>query len=316
MENEALESKSGGTQAPEPPKEKKKTPSKTIGVIALLLLVLLPLIIVSISNASKVYLYVNGFAEGIGGTLHFVKGHRYLVNSEGEYTVPSSFNGRPVTVIDAYAFENNKKLRHLTVEEGITSISEYAFAGCHALETVSLPSTLTDIYSGVFWDCISLEEITLPRELERLCSYAFAGCESLTRVTLPKEYTTNFDGTAFLNCQSIVEFVCPSGSPFTFDRELGLLLAGDSILLFQNINNLEELILPEGVSYIIQANAFLNHPELRKIYIPKGVFLRKDAFLACPSLTVYCEASEWSSWFDAGWNPENIPVVYDSPLGA
>lgn len=312
MENEALESKSSiEYTSEEPPKKKGKIPLKAVIIIALSVLLLVPLVIVSVTLAPTVYLYANGFAERTDGTLHFVKGHNYLINSKGEYTIPSSFAGRPVSAIDAYAFDNNKKLRHLTIEEGITTIAESAFMGCHRLESVSLPSTLLGIYSSAFWDCISLREVTLPNSLETIGSYAFAGCEALTRVALPAKQGIYLDGNTFFGCPSIVEFICPENSSFTFDKELGLLLSESSILLFQNINGLEELSLPEGTGYVIQPNAFAHHPELKKIDIPEGVYIRKNAFFDCPNLTIYAEADVWSSYFEEGWNPENIPVVYN-----
>ena len=50
---------------------------------------------------------------------------------------------------------------------------------------------------------------------------------------------------------------------------------------------------------------------LKSVIIPNGATsIFQEAFVNCPSLTIYCEAlSKPDGWAD-GWNPDNRPVVW------
>ena len=52
------------------------------------------------------------------------------------FTVPSSYNGLPVTRIHDSAFEDNTTLRTVTIPSSIKSIGDSAFEGCSALVKV------------------------------------------------------------------------------------------------------------------------------------------------------------------------------------
>ena len=222
----------------EPPKQKKKHPVRTVLLCVLLAIILLPILTVAIALGPDLLLYAQGYAERDDGTLHFVKGHEYLVNRKGEFTVPSSFRGRKVSVIDGKAFENNKKLRHLTLEEGMVVVQSYAFWGCENLQTVTLPSTLQDIYHEVFVGCTSLETIQVH--------------ENNPYYTFDKD-----NGLLIYQGQTIVYYAAGnSQSSLTIPEGI----TGISTSAFTSANNLTALYIPRDVT--LNPGAFSDCPNL------------------------------------------------------
>lgn len=68
-------------------------------------------------------------------------------------TVPSAFDGIPVTKIESLAFSENDKITSVTIPDSVTSIGADAFHKCINLKTVKLPSNLTELGLDAFSDC-------------------------------------------------------------------------------------------------------------------------------------------------------------------
>ncbi|MDE7422602.1 MAG: leucine-rich repeat domain-containing protein [Lachnospiraceae bacterium] len=93
-----------------------------------------------------------------------------------------------VTKIAGWAFENNNKLKKVTLPNSISIISGYAFCNCTSLTTINLPSKLVDFNgSGVFQRCTSLTSIKIPSGVKYLPTELFEGCKKLKKVELPKK---------------------------------------------------------------------------------------------------------------------------------
>ena len=66
-------------------------------------------------------------------------------------TVPSEFNGKPVTEIGSSCFKANKTIEEVVLSEGITSIGSLAFMRCSNLTKVTIPASVTSIGSYAFY---------------------------------------------------------------------------------------------------------------------------------------------------------------------
>lgn len=64
-------------------------------------------------------------------------------------TIPSEYNGKPVTAIGDGAFAECRWLRSITIPEGVTRIGERAFWGCWDLQ-LSIPDSVTSIGKEAF----------------------------------------------------------------------------------------------------------------------------------------------------------------------
>lgn len=177
-------------------------------------------------------------------------------NSAESVTVPSVFNGKPVTAIDAYAFRFCGGLKSLVIPESVTSIGKGALYKCDALESLTLPfvgdgkdnsflgynfgaadytengsivpSTLKSVTVtggdsvayGAFHSCSDIVSVVLPDGIESLDKSAFAGCTKLEEVCIPSS-VKEIGENAFWNCIGISRIELPQGlekiGPYAFD---------------------------------------------------------------------------------------------------
>lgn len=142
-----------------------------------------------------------------------------------ELTIPSEYNGEPITDLSPNVFQDSKHLRSIYVPDSVKRIwgcafegctllekvrlpeklnmfNSYVFWKCHSLKEVILPKNLTDIPVSCFMDCMSLEHIELPEGIGKIETWAFAGCCRLKEITLPESVKV-VDGMAFNDCVSL-----------------------------------------------------------------------------------------------------------------
>ncbi|GHU87451.1 hypothetical protein FACS189476_02930 [Spirochaetia bacterium] len=112
-----------------------------------------------------------------------------------------------VTQIGEKAFMNNRKLKTVTIPEGVQIIGNSAFSGT-GLTTVSIPSTVTNIGGSAF-NGSNLGSITLSSGLTSLNGRIFYNCKSLTSIIIPEGVTT-IEGEAFSGCVAMVSVTLPS----------------------------------------------------------------------------------------------------------
>ena len=128
---------------------------------------------------------------------------------EKNVTIPSKIDGKQVTIIGRYAFENSRQsLQSVVIPSGVVRINERAFQYCEKLKTVTLPEGLKVLEDAVFEFCYSLREIKLPSTLEEAGYYQFQHDRNLTSVTLSPKMTRIAD-CMFQDCNSLEEITIP-----------------------------------------------------------------------------------------------------------
>ena len=95
-----------------------------------------------------------------------IKGSR--IRLSGDIELPSEYKGKPVTVIDSYAFVD-----------------------CEDIRSVVIPDSVTDIRNNAFADCNSLTNINIPSSVESIGVDAFSGCDNLREATFSHKYWTS-----------------------------------------------------------------------------------------------------------------------------
>ncbi|MDO5558326.1 MAG: DUF4434 domain-containing protein [Oscillospiraceae bacterium] len=134
--------------------------------------------------------------------------------------IPYTIEGKPVTVIDWYAFENCKKLTSVHIPDTVTHISRFAFVHCISLEKINMPSSLYSIEQYAFFDCPELDDIVLPDGLAVIEQRAFSGCLKLSGISVPASCKT-IGEYAFFDCVSM-HSICVKGSDTAFgERSIG-----------------------------------------------------------------------------------------------
>ena len=150
-----------------------------------------------------------------------------------EITIPSEYNGYPVTAIDDGIFQYSPNLRYLCIpgsvttigirafascsfleelvlNEGVVTIGAEAFYGCSALTELTIPDSVQTIDSSAFECCGGLDSVTLGDGVERIGSYAFASCGMLTEVEIP-ESVSAIESYAFYDCTALERVTIPEG---------------------------------------------------------------------------------------------------------
>ena len=89
---------------------------------------------------------------------------------EGKVVIPSSYEGKPVTLIEDYAFEDCVNITEVIIPNSILSIDYDAFSGCSKLMRVVISSSVTRIGSNAFDRCVSLLSIEVDPSNERYSS--------------------------------------------------------------------------------------------------------------------------------------------------
>lgn len=131
-----------------------------------------------------------------------------------DVTIPSRYQGKPVTTIGHAAFFNSA-VTSVTIPDSVTSISDAAFVNCPKLTNISIPNSVTYIGYSAFSSCTSLKSITLPSSLSTISKALFSGCSQLTTIHIPVS-VTSIGNNAFADCPSLMTVTYP-GSKTQWD---------------------------------------------------------------------------------------------------
>ena len=129
--------------------------------------------------------------------------------SSKDITIPSTYNGLPITSIGDEAFYECTHLTSITIPDSVTSIGDNAFQFCNFLTQVTIPDSVISIGSMAFANCSRLTNTTLPNSVTKIGNRAFWDCNSLTKVILP-DSVTNIGHYAFGGCDRLFKVYIPS----------------------------------------------------------------------------------------------------------
>ena len=226
-------------------------------------------------------------------------GQSYAINYasssiSGDITIPSTYNGKPVTTIGDWAFDGCRNLTSITIPDSVTFIKDIAFHDCDNLtiycEAESKPSGWGSFWNyddrPVVWNVQSVfEQDTIKYVVKKdnfaiLIKYNGFG----TDVTIPSSIT--IDGVSY--CVTTI------GSH-----------------AFYSCDSLTSITIPNSVTSIVDY-AFYGCSSLTSITIPDSITTISDyAFWDCDSLTIYCEAELKPEGWDTDWNYDNRPVIWN-----
>lgn len=222
-------------------------------------------------------------------------------------TVPSTYEGLPVTQIGVGALTNFTNLESVFLPTSLLTISDEAFAGCRSLTSIFIPENVESISHLAFPGCSALTYVhvdlsnltfgsingvlfnadfskliyypsnhgttyTVPSSVATIDSFAFAGASILTSITIPNSVTTILDN-AFVNCSSLEDILIPNTV-----THIGL-------GVFANCSSLSSVTLPSGLT-ALPNSLFYGCTSLQTISLPSGLTtIGNDAFYGCAGLT-------------------------------
>ncbi len=234
-----------------------------------------------------------------------VDGKSYTVTGISQYVadivIAAEYNGKPVTGIDNFAFEENTAIKSVYIPDSVTTIGDYAFYGCSSLTSVTIGNSVTTIGSSAFSGCSALTSITIPDSVTTIGNYAFYGCSALESVTIGNGITTigyrAFDGCSSLqyyeydnacylgNAGNLyVVLIKPKDTSITnctINSKTKVICS----LAFSGCSNLTNIKIPDSVT-TIDSSAFQNCSSLTSITIGNSVTtIGGSAFSGCSALT-------------------------------
>ncbi|XMB72289.1 InlB B-repeat-containing protein [Mycoplasmatota bacterium WC30] len=256
------------------------------------------------ADSSKTTLYTAWSETPIENSVDYnfaLIGETYIVieyiGTDTDIVIPSTYMGRPVTSIGAYAFDSNNSLTSVVIPEGVTSIGTNAFYECTNIVSVTMPDSLITIGDNAFQYCYSLTNIIIPYGVTTIGREAFYRCSSLTSIVIP-DSVTSIGTNAFSYCLGLTSIVISNS------------LTSIEYRVFSECPSVISIVIPDSVTHI-ETRAFEGCTNLISIIIPASVtYIRDLAFVYCDNLTIYAEPESQPAGWDEDWNPNYRPVVW------
>ncbi len=259
-------------------------------------------------------------------------------NASGNVVIPSAYNGRPVTSIDAWAFAICSNLTSIAIPAGVISIGNDAFSYCTSLTNITvatnnpdyssingvlfdknqttliqfpagyvvsyvIPNSVTNIGDDAFSDA-SLTSITIPNSVTRIGYHEFRYCSNLTNAVIGNGVTTISD-SAFEACINLTSVTIPD-SVTSIEEDAFYRCAGlTNVTIGANVKSISTWVFEDCVN-------------LASVIFPNGIAsIGAGAFVDCASLT---SVTIPDSVTNIGFEPffycvklTNITVVADNP---
>ena len=213
--------------------------------------------------------------------------HIELTRYEGfssEVTVPSTINGKPVTVLSKQVFDGNETITKVVIPEGVTSISDYVFRNCSNLTDITFPDSLTSINKNAFSGCGTNAGdpfyVRLPDNLGNCgigdeTTHGFTDCDAVLVVSPESNTAYRFTSNAWFTFEDQYDF------RFQYKGN------DNNLFLMKYVGDGPVAEIADDIGLeIINDNAFLDCTQLTKVIIPEGVnSIRQYAFSGCSNLT-------------------------------
>ncbi len=170
-----------------------------------------------------------------GGSIYLDTATGTITGADASITaadIPAKIEGISVKAVGENAFTNLKKLKSVTLPNGVESIGNGAFYGCGALTSVKVPSTVTSIGDYAFRMCTALNDITLPDGISKIGARTFYNCKSIKRINIPGNVTL-IDDSAFIMCSGLTN-VYYKGSAAEWNRID--IQSGNDLLINANVH--------------------------------------------------------------------------------
>ncbi len=225
----------------------------------------------------------------------------------GSIDIPSSINGKTVTVIKDQAFMYNVILTRVTIPSTVTNIKYEAFRGCSSLTNITIGSGVSSMGSQVFWSCTNLNSVVISNGVTSIGASAFGYCTRLPSIVIP-DSVTNIQGSAFQDCNKLTNAVIGNGvksvGDWAFFRctrlpniEIGSGVNNIGDWVFDNCSSLTSITVnasnasyssTNGVLFNKNKATLFRYPEGKggSYAVPTGVTsIRYSSFFNCTNLT-------------------------------
>ena len=227
----------------------------------------------------------------------------------GDVLVENGVLTTPVDISDAAhpieTYKDGPRIRmsdakKIVFPEDVIAIGgEETFRYCDNLETIIFQGNIQRIGDYAFSDCTKLSNIQMPNSLLSIGVSAF-GVTNIKDIEWVPNTIQTVAGLAFAATQI--------GPDITLkDFWIKILNKKESDFIFQGCDRIENVYLPEGLTYLPAAFVFCKN--LKTVTIPDSVTdISSNAFLLCSKLTkIYYKGTATG----APWGATNATVITD-----
>ena len=222
--------------------------------------------------------------------------------------IPSVIIPNSVTDMGSSAFRGCTGLNSVKIGSSINNLSRYDFDGCTSIKQLDIDCKAIPYLC--FKDFTSIEGVTIGDGVDVIASKAFSGCSGITTINFGINVKTVAE-EAFYGCSKIsmvnisdlsgwckIDFLNSTANPLFYTKKI-----------FFNDEEVKDLIIPEGVSYIGK-NAFIRCEGLTSLTLPQSVeTIGEDAFKECNGL-LKLNISDLKIWFSYKFNSMSNPLYY------
>ena len=220
------------------------------------------------------------------------------IGSETDVSIPSVYQGKPVTSIGDFAFYYSENVEFITIPSTINEIGLRSFYVCNNLKAIDVDSNNAYYSSidGVLFNkgqTILMKypsqkvssEYSIPEGTISVNSLSFIYNNYLESVNIPASIE-RLGEVIFGSCINLENIFVSDSNHYYSDVEGVLFNKDQSILIHHPINSeLIDYIVPEGVIRI-EHDAFSQNVNLTSISFPDSLLeIGRQAFLECENLT-------------------------------
>ena len=213
------------------------------------------------------------------------------------------------------------EIKHVVINEGITSIGYCAFLGhvfsericTDTIEDVEIPNSVVSIGESAFERCKSLKKIEIPGSVNSIGEVAFLYCMGLNNIEVDEsnsEYSSE-NGVLFSKDKNIL-ICCPAGKSGSY--QIPDIVTNVEAYAFAGCEGLTDVEIPNSVTSIGNG-AFIWCENISKITIPNSVtsmqpfaFLLDNGSNSNENLKIYCKSDSSAKQYA---EENNIPYVVD-----
>ena len=232
-----------------------------------------------------------------------------LNTDTGVMTISGSGKMADYNVIGQPWVGQKDNIKHLVVENGVTSIGNNAFSYCTKLIDADMSKALSlRSISTSFWVCEELNNVVLNEGLKEIGGSAFSICTKLKSIHIPST-VEKIGSWCFQQCDILEEVTFANNSQLTA-------IEGAT---FYDCTKLKKITIPKSVKVIKKENAngaFSGCSDLKSVIFEPGSQLEEVDLGAFPNrsdLTIYCEESKNNILGGKGGNIKSLnalnPVV-------
>ncbi|MCD7775130.1 MAG: leucine-rich repeat domain-containing protein, partial [Clostridiales bacterium] len=202
----------------------------------------------------------------------------------GDYIIPDTIEGYPVTAIGNLAFYDCELLTDIFIPGSVKIIGDYAFYYCSSLKNIEISTGVIEIGDGAFCTNEALVEIEIPSSVQIIGNEVFSFCTSLERITVSDDneyFSSDSYGVLYNKDKTeLVVYPCSGATEYTIPDSVTSIKK----YAFKYCENLEKIEIPESVTSI-GSQAFCRCENLKSVEISANVtFIGSGAFLNCYSL--------------------------------